>query len=57
MRINGRKVAKIGTEQRIVNSLPPGWTLVHINWKKGGKVHIMDGFGRIKIIHFSRLQG
>lgn len=38
------------TEQVILDALPPRHRLVRINWKKGGKIHVADGFGRIRII-------
>jgi hypothetical protein len=50
MNIDGRRVDKGTTEQRIIAALPPGFRLVRINWKKGGKIHVVDGFGRKKII-------
>jgi hypothetical protein len=50
MNIDGRKVAKGITEQRILAALPPGHRLIRINWKKGGKIHVADGFGRVTII-------
>ena len=54
MNINGRRVAKGVTEQRIIAAMPPGHRLIHINWKKGGKIHVVDGFGRLKIISLPR---
>ena len=47
MKIEGRKVSKIITKQRIIEALPKGWHLVRINWKKGGKVFVADTHGRV----------
>jgi hypothetical protein len=33
------------TERRIVAALQPGWRLVSINWKKRGKIKVVNGFG------------
>jgi hypothetical protein len=49
MNINGRRVAKQVTEDRIMAALPPGYRLVRVNWKKGDKIHAVDGFGNKKI--------
>jgi hypothetical protein len=46
MKINGRKLNKSETEKRIQAALLPGWRLVGINWKKGGKVRAADLHGR-----------
>jgi hypothetical protein len=50
MKLNGRRVAKQTTEDRIIAALPPGYRLIRINWKKDGKIHVVDGFGTRKII-------
>jgi hypothetical protein len=50
MNLNGRKVAKKLTEQRILEAMPEGHRLIRINWKKGGKIHVADGFGRVTVI-------
>jgi hypothetical protein len=44
------KIAKGETERRIVAALEPGWRLIGINWKKGGKIRVVNGFGNIKVI-------
>ena len=49
MLINGRKVAKQVTEQRIIAALEPGWRLVRVNWKKM-KVHVADLHGRKQVL-------
>ncbi|MEK7994727.1 MAG: hypothetical protein AAB403_13060 [Planctomycetota bacterium] len=56
MNLNGRKVAKRITEDRIIAAMPPGHRLVHINWKKGGKIHVVDGFGKRTIISLFEVQ-
>jgi hypothetical protein len=45
-------VDKGKTERRILEALKnePGWRLVRINWKKGCKLHLRNGFGRLKIV-------
>jgi hypothetical protein len=48
------KIAKGETERRIIAALPPRHRLVRINWKKGIKLHIVDGFGKRSIITLSR---
>jgi hypothetical protein len=50
MNIAGRKIAKRLTEGRIIAALEPGWKLVSINWKKGGKIRVVNSFGRVKFI-------
>jgi hypothetical protein len=47
--IKWRRVSKHITEQNIIAALPPKHRLVRVNWKKR-KIHIADGFGRIKVI-------
>jgi hypothetical protein len=46
------KIDKSETERRILDALKdePGWSLVRINWKKGCKIHLRNGFGRLKVI-------
>ena len=48
------RIAKGETERRIIEALPPGHRLVRINWKKGIKLHIVDGFGKRSIINLAR---
>lgn len=43
-----RKISKNATEVNIRNGLKPGFSLVSVNWKKGGKAKIMTPTGHIK---------
>lgn len=50
MKVAGRKLAKHLTEQNIRAALPPGFSLVRVNWKKL-KIHIADRDGNITVRH------
>ncbi|MGY3406116.1 hypothetical protein ACVWZV_002229 [Bradyrhizobium sp. GM5.1] len=52
MHIDGRKVSKGLTEQRIIDALAPGYRLIRVNWKKQ-KIHVVNGFGNVKIVSFA----
>jgi hypothetical protein len=49
MHVEGRKVSKGLTEQRIIDALEPGYHLIRVNWKKR-RIHVVNGFGTVKVI-------